>query len=72
MDLSLIYNALADGQVDVIAGDATSALIDSLDLTALTTIATTFRRTTPCRSFGRRPASPSRNRAGARAAGRSI
>ena len=35
MDLSLIYRALADGQVDVVAGDATSALIQSLDLTAL-------------------------------------
>jgi osmoprotectant transport system permease protein len=35
MDLSLIYRALADGQVDVIAGDATSALIDALDLTVL-------------------------------------
>ena len=35
MDLSLIYRALADGQVDVIAGDATSALIDSLDLAPL-------------------------------------
>jgi osmoprotectant transport system permease protein len=35
MDLSLIYKALADGQVDVIAGDATSALVDALDLTAL-------------------------------------
>ncbi len=35
MDLSLIYKALADGQVDVIAGDATSALIDALDLTML-------------------------------------
>lgn len=35
MDLSLIYKALADGQVDVIAGDATSALIDPLDLVAL-------------------------------------
>ena len=35
MDLSLIYTALGDGQVDVIAGDATSALIDALDLTAL-------------------------------------
>jgi osmoprotectant transport system permease protein len=35
MDLSLIYKALADGQVDVIAGDATSALIDALDLAAL-------------------------------------
>lgn len=35
MELSLIYKALADGQVDVIAGDATSALIDALDLTML-------------------------------------
>ena len=35
MDLSLIYRALADGQVDVIAGDATSALIDALDLSPL-------------------------------------
>jgi osmoprotectant transport system permease protein len=35
MDLSLIYKALADGQVDVIAGDATSALITSFDLIAL-------------------------------------
>jgi glycine betaine/choline ABC-type transport system substrate-binding protein len=35
MDLSLIYRALADGQVDVIAGDATSAMIDALHLSAL-------------------------------------
>jgi len=35
MDLSLMYRALGDGQVDVIAGDATSAQIDALDLTAL-------------------------------------
>ncbi|HKT81550.1 MAG TPA: ABC transporter permease/substrate-binding protein [Vicinamibacterales bacterium] len=35
MDLSLIYRALADRQVDVIAGDATSALIDALQLTPL-------------------------------------
>lgn len=35
MDLSLIYKALAEGQVDVIAGDATSALIDALDLSML-------------------------------------
>jgi osmoprotectant transport system permease protein len=35
MDLSLIYRALADAQVDVIAGDATSALIDALDLAPL-------------------------------------
>jgi osmoprotectant transport system permease protein len=35
MELSLIYRALADGQVDVIAGDATSALIPALDLVHL-------------------------------------
>ena len=35
MDVSLIYKALADGQVDVIAGDATSAQIAALNLTAL-------------------------------------
>lgn len=35
MDLSLIYKALADRQVDVIAGDATSALIDQFGLVAL-------------------------------------
>jgi len=35
MDLALMYRALADGQVDVIAGDATNGLIDALDLVAL-------------------------------------
>jgi osmoprotectant transport system permease protein len=35
MELALIYPALAEGQVDVIAGDATSALIDALQLTEL-------------------------------------
>jgi glycine betaine/choline ABC-type transport system substrate-binding protein len=35
MDLTLIYRALADRQVDVIAGDATAGLIEALDLTAL-------------------------------------
>jgi osmoprotectant transport system substrate-binding protein/osmoprotectant transport system permease protein len=35
MELSLIYPALAEGRVDVIAGDATSALIDALALTQL-------------------------------------
>jgi len=35
MDLSLIYKALGDGHLDVIAGDATSAQVDALDLTAL-------------------------------------
>ena len=32
MDLALTYRALADRQVDVIAGDATAGLIDALDL----------------------------------------
>jgi osmoprotectant transport system permease protein len=32
MDLSLTYRALAEGQLDVIAGDATNGLIDALDL----------------------------------------
>jgi osmoprotectant transport system permease protein len=35
MDLALMYRAIATGQVDVIAGDATSGLIDALDLAAL-------------------------------------
>jgi glycine betaine/choline ABC-type transport system substrate-binding protein len=35
MDLSLIYRALADKQVDLIAGDATNGLIAKLDLYAL-------------------------------------
>jgi osmoprotectant transport system permease protein len=35
MDLSLIYKALADGQVDLIAGDATSGLIDAYALVML-------------------------------------
>jgi osmoprotectant transport system permease protein len=35
MDLALMYRALASGEVDVIAGDATSALIDALDLAVL-------------------------------------
>ncbi|MBI4888299.1 MAG: glycine/betaine ABC transporter substrate-binding protein, partial [Acidobacteria bacterium] len=32
MDLTLTYRALADRQVDVIAGDSTAGLIDALDL----------------------------------------
>jgi glycine betaine/choline ABC-type transport system substrate-binding protein len=32
MDLTLSYRALAEGQVDLIAGDATAGLIESLDL----------------------------------------
>lgn len=35
MDLSLTYRALAEGQVDVIAGDATSGLIEAYDLVML-------------------------------------
>jgi glycine betaine/choline ABC-type transport system substrate-binding protein len=35
MELALIYPALAEGQVDVIAGDATSAMIDALQLAQL-------------------------------------
>ena len=35
MDLTLMYRALAGGEVDVVAGDATSALIDALDLVVL-------------------------------------
>ena len=32
MDLTLIYRALADGQVDVVAGDATAGLVEALNL----------------------------------------
>ena len=35
MDLSLIYRALADRRVDLVAGDATSGLITALDLAML-------------------------------------
>ncbi len=35
MDLSLTYRALADGQVDIIAGNSTDGLISALDLTQL-------------------------------------
>jgi glycine betaine/choline ABC-type transport system substrate-binding protein len=35
LDLTLMYRALATGEVDVIAGDATSGLIESLDLQVL-------------------------------------
>jgi osmoprotectant transport system permease protein len=35
MDLTLIYRALADRQVDVVAGDATAGLIEALKLSAL-------------------------------------
>jgi osmoprotectant transport system permease protein len=36
MDLNLIYRALAAGEIDVTAGDATSGLIEALDLAHLT------------------------------------
>ena len=36
MDLNLIYRALAAGEIDVTAGDATSGLIEALQLTQLT------------------------------------
>jgi glycine betaine/choline ABC-type transport system substrate-binding protein len=35
MDLSLIYRALADRQVDLVAGDATSGLIEAYGLAML-------------------------------------
>jgi osmoprotectant transport system permease protein len=35
MDLSLIYRAVAQGQVDLVAGDATSGLIDAYNLVVL-------------------------------------
>ena len=35
MDLTLSYRALASGQVDLIAGDATAGLIQGLDLVQL-------------------------------------
>ena len=50
MDLSLIYRALAQGQVDLVAGDATSGLNDAYGLVMSGTIVTTSRRTTPPRA----------------------
>ena len=35
MELGLIYRALAEGSVDLIAGDSTSGLIEALDLFVL-------------------------------------
>jgi osmoprotectant transport system permease protein len=35
MDLTLVYRALAEGQVDVVAGDATAGLIEALHLSML-------------------------------------
>ena len=48
MDLTLSYRALASGQVDLIAGDATAGLIKGLDLFSLEDNRHYFRRTTPC------------------------
>ena len=45
-DLTLSYRALASGQVDLIAGDATAGAIKGLDLVQLKAAATIFRRTT--------------------------
>jgi osmoprotectant transport system substrate-binding protein len=36
MDLGLIYRALVDHQVDIVAGNSTDGLIDALGLVALT------------------------------------
>jgi glycine betaine/choline ABC-type transport system substrate-binding protein len=35
MDLNLIYRAVAAGEIDITAGDATSGLIEALDLAVL-------------------------------------
>jgi glycine betaine/choline ABC-type transport system substrate-binding protein len=35
MDLGLVYQALADGEVDIVAGNSTDGLIDALDLVIL-------------------------------------
>ena len=35
MDLTLVYRALAEGQVDVVAGDSTAGLIEALGLQVL-------------------------------------
>jgi osmoprotectant transport system permease protein len=66
MDLSLIYKALAEGKVDLIAGDATSALIDALDWQRSRTPGVIFRRTTRFRSSERRACSNDPNRPRAR------
>ena len=54
MDLTLIYRALASGQVDLIAGDATAGLIKASISSSSRTTATTSRPTTPCRWRARR------------------
>ena len=60
MDLNLIYRAVAAGEIDVTAGDATSGLIEALQLAVSKTIAITSRRTTPCRSPARPRSAPRR------------
>ena len=76
MDLSLIYRALAERQVDLIAGDATSGLIDAYGLTMLednrhyfppydavpvVRSATLLRASRPCERRSRRWAGGSRS-----------
>ena len=51
MDLTLSYRALASGQVDLIAGDATAGLIKGPgSRSGSKTTGATSRHTTPCRS----------------------
>ena len=51
MDLGLLYQALADGQVDLVVGSATDGLIAALDLRrSWRTTGATSRPTTPCPS----------------------
>jgi glycine betaine/choline ABC-type transport system substrate-binding protein len=54
MDLGLTYRALASGQVDVIAGNSTDGLIDTLHLLASKTTGIIFRHTTQCRCCGKK------------------
>ena len=54
MDSNLIYRAVAAGEIDVTAGDATSGLIEALHSSSSTTTGTTFRSTTPRRWRARR------------------
>ena len=51
LDLGLLYRALAEKKVDIVAGNSTDGLIDALGLVPLKTTATTFRRTTRFLSF---------------------
>ena len=70
MDLSLSYRALASGQVDLIAGDATAGLIRGLDLVSEDTRHSAYKRRH--RRAGRDAAALSGCAGGARAAVRSI